>query len=199
MQLSLIWAMAENRVIGRDNSLPWRLPNDMRHFMKTTMGRPVIMGRKTFESMKAPLPGRTNIVLTQNSQWRREGVQFVATLDEAIALAESQCVIDGVDEVMIIGGAQIYELALPIADRLYLTVVHAEPAGDVLFPHFDLDHWRVVAEERCEADERHSSAFTFQTLERASQQAQPRRLLKRWLTANWHSASIRCRDGMCAG
>ena len=118
--------------------------------------------------MKAPLPGRTNIVLTQNSQWRREGVQVVATLDEAIALAESQCVIDGADEVMIIGGAQIYELALPIADRLYLTLVHAEPAGDVLFPHFDLDHWRVVAEERCEADERHSSAYTFQTLERAS-------------------------------
>ena len=95
MQLSLIWAMAENRVIGRDNSLPWRLPNDMRHFMKTTMGRPVIMGRKTFESMKAPLPGRTNIVLTQKSQSQREGVQVVATLDEAIALAESQCEEEG--------------------------------------------------------------------------------------------------------
>ena len=82
MQLSLIWAMAENRVIGRNNSLPWRLPDDMRHFMKTTMGRPVIMGRKTFESMKSPLPGRTNIVLTQNAQWQREGIQVVSTLDE---------------------------------------------------------------------------------------------------------------------
>ena len=168
MQLSLIWAMAENRVIGRENSLPWRLPNDMRHFMKTTMGRPVIMGRKTFESMKAPLPGRTNIVLTQNAQWQREGAQVATTLEEAIALAESQCVIDGVDEVMIIGGAQIYALALPIADRLYLTTVHAEPAGDIFFPHFDLQPWRVVAEQRCEADERHSSAYTFQTLERGS-------------------------------
>jgi len=108
MQLSMIWAMAENRVIGRDNSLPWRLPNDMRHFMQTTMGRPVIMGRKTFESMKAPLPGRTNIVLTQNPDWQRDGVQVVATLDEAIELAQSQCLIDGVDEVMVIGGAQIY-------------------------------------------------------------------------------------------
>jgi dihydrofolate reductase len=126
------------------------------------------MGRKTFESMKAPLPGRTNIVLTQNAQWQREGVQVVTTLDEAIALAESQCVIDGVDEVMIIGGAQIYALALPIADRLYVTTVHAEPAGDVFFPHFDLQPWRVVAEERCEADERHSSAYTYQTLERGS-------------------------------
>ena len=168
MQLSLIWAMAENRVIGRDNSLPWRLPNDMRHFMKTTMGRPVIMGRKTFESMKAPLPGRTNIVLTQNHEWQREGVQVAPTLDEAIALAESQCLIDGVDEVMIIGGAQIYALALPIADRLYMTIVHAEPAGDVFFPPVDLTGWRVVAEERFDADERHSSAYTFQTMERAS-------------------------------
>ena len=168
MQLSLIWAMAENRVIGRDNSLPWRLPNDMRHFMKTTMGRPVIMGRKTFESMKAPLPGRTNIVLTQDAQWQREGAQVATTLEEAIALAESQCVIDGVDEVMIIGGAQIYALALPIADRLYLTTVHAEPAGDIFFPHFVLQPWLVVAEQRCEADERLSSAYTFQTLERGS-------------------------------
>jgi dihydrofolate reductase len=168
MQLSLIWAMAENRVIGRNNSLPWRLPNDMRHFMKTTMGRPVIMGRKTFESMKSPLPGRTNIVLTQNAQWQRDGVQVVATLDEAIALAESQSLIDGVDEVMVIGGAQIYELALPLADRLYLTTVHAEPQGDVFFPPVDLSGWQVVEEERCEADERHSSAYTFQTLERAS-------------------------------
>lgn len=167
MQLSLIWAMAENRVIGRDNSLPWRLPNDMRHFMQTTMGLPVIMGRKTFESMKAPLPGRTNIVLTQNAEWHREGVQVVPTLEEAIALAESQGLIDGVDEVMIIGGAQIYELALPLADRLYLTIVHAQPEGDVFFPEFDLNPWQVVAEERFEADERHSSAFTFQTLERA--------------------------------
>jgi dihydrofolate reductase len=168
MQLSLIWAMAENRVIGRENSLPWRLPNDMHHFMKTTMGRPVIMGRKTFESMKAPLPGRTNIVLTQNAQWQREGIQVVSTLDEAISLAESQGLIDGVDEVMVIGGAQIYELALPLADRLYLTTVHAEPQGDVFFPSVDLSGWQVVEEERCEADERHSSAYTFQTLERAS-------------------------------
>jgi dihydrofolate reductase len=168
MQLALIWAMAENRVIGRDNSLPWRLPNDMRHFMQTTMGRPVIMGRKTFESMKAPLPGRTNIVMTQNPQWQRDGVQVVATLDEAIAVAESQGLIDGIDEVMVIGGAQVYELALPMADRLYLTLVHAEPQGDVFFPNVDLSAWQVVHEQRCEADERHSSAYTFQILERGA-------------------------------
>jgi dihydrofolate reductase len=164
----MIWAMAENRVIGRDNSLPWRLPNDMRHFMQTTMGRPVIMGRKTFESMKAPLPGRTNIVLTQNPDWQRGGVQVVATLDEAIELAQSQCLIDGVEEVMVIGGAQIYEMALPRADKLYVTLVHDEPKGDVFFPEFDLAQWNVIADERFEADERHSSAYTIQTLERAS-------------------------------
>lgn len=166
MQISLIWAMAENRVIGRNNSLPWRLPNDMRHFMQTTMGRPVIMGRKTFESMKSALPGRANIVLTQNDQWQREGVQVVANLDEAIALAESQCLIDGIDEVMIIGGAQIYELALPLADRLYVTLVHAEPEGDVYFPSVDLSAWQITYEERFDGDQRHSSDYTFQTLER---------------------------------
>jgi dihydrofolate reductase len=167
MQLSLIWAMAENRVIGRDNSLPWRLPNDMRHFMKTTMGRPVIMGRKTFESMKAPLPGRTNIVLTQNAQWQREGVQVVSTLEEAVELAASQALIDGVDEVMVIGGAQIYELALPMADRLYVTLVHDAPQGDVFFPVYDEAQWTVIEQQRFDADERHSSAYTIQTLERA--------------------------------
>lgn len=168
MQLSMIWAMAENRVIGRNNSLPWRLPNDMRHFMHTTMGLPVIMGRKTFESMKAPLPGRTNIVLTQNPSWHRDGVQVVATLAEAIELAGSQGLIDGVDEVMVIGGAQIYEIALPMANKLYITLVHDQPEGDVFFPEFDLAQWRVVSEERFEADDRHSSAYTIQALERVS-------------------------------
>ena len=136
--------------------------------MQTTMGRPVIMGRKTFESMKAPLPGRTNIVLTQNPDWQRDGVQAVATLEEAIEVAESQCLIDGVDEVMIIGGAQIYEKALPQADKLYVTLVHDQPEGDVFFPDFDLTQWRVLVDERFEADERHSSAYTIRTLERVS-------------------------------
>ena len=115
--------MAENRVIGRDNTLPWRLPDDMRHFMNTTMGKPVLMGRKTFESMKSALPGRTNIVMTRDPNWHREGVKVVADLDAGIELAESQGLIDGVDEIMIIGGAEIYALALPRATRLYLTQV----------------------------------------------------------------------------
>lgn len=167
MHISLIWAMAENRVIGRDNSLPWRLPTDMRHFMNVTMGKPVIMGRKTFESMKSALPGRTNIVLTRDPTWQREGVQVVRDLDAAIELAEQQSLIDGQDEVMVIGGADIYALALPLATRLYVTHVHASPEGDVFFPEFDLDEWQCAAEESFEADDRHSAAFTIAVYERA--------------------------------
>ncbi len=167
MQVALIWAMADNRVIGWDNSLPWRLPTDMRHFMNVTMGKPVIMGRKTFESMKSALPGRTNIVLTRDTTWQREGVHVVHDLQAALELAEQQCLIDGQDEAMIIGGADIYALALPIAQRLYVTHVHASPEGDVLFPEIDLDAWRCVTKESFAADERHSAAFTIALYERA--------------------------------
>ncbi len=166
MDIALIWAMADNRVIGRDNSLPWRLPKDMRHFMETTMGKPVIMGRKTLESMKSPLPGRTNIVLTRDTRYSRDGVRVVHTFDEAIELAEQQALIDGRDEVMVIGGADIYALALPRATRLYLTHVHANVDGDVFFPLFDLDEWEEVESERFEADEKHSAGFTIATYER---------------------------------
>ena len=156
--------MAENRVIGRDNSLPWRLPDDMRHFMNTTMGKPVLMGRKTFESMKSALPGRTNIVLTRDPNWHREGVNVVADLDAGIELAESQGLIDGVDEIMIIGGAEIYALALPRATRLYLTHVHAEPQGDVFFPELDLSAWELVMQKKCYADERQAVTTPLRTI-----------------------------------
>ena len=158
--------MAENRVIGRDNSLPWRLPRDMRHFMNVTMGKPVLMGRKTFESMKSALPGRTNIVLTRDRQWRREGVKAVHDLPAGIELAEQQCLLDGQTELMIIGGADIYALALPVATRLYITHVHASPAGDVLFPEFDLHQWQCVSEEQFAADDKHSAGFTIACYER---------------------------------
>ena len=134
--------MAENRVIGRDNTLPWRLPDDMRHFMNTTMGKPVLMGRKTFESMKSALPGRTNIVMTRDPNWHREGVKVVADLDAGIELAESQGLIDGVDEIMIIGGAEIYNLALPKADSIEMTLIHKNVAGDTFFPVLSEESWR---------------------------------------------------------
>ena len=139
----------------------------MRHFMNVTMGKPVIMGRKTFESMKSALPGRTNIVLTRDTTWQREDVHVVHDLEAALELAEQQCLIDGQDEAMIIGGADIYALALPIAQRLYVTHVHASPEGDVLFPEIDLDAWRCVRKESFAADGRHSAAFTIALYERA--------------------------------
>ena len=167
MHISMIWAMSTNRVIGRDNSLPWRLPRDMKHFMTTTLGKPVVMGRKTLESMKSPLPGRTNIVLTTNTDYKREGVKVVHTLEDALAQAQAQCEIDGQDELMIIGGADIYALGLPIATRLYITHVHAELEGDVFFPEFDLASWQKVQSEDFAADERDSADFTIAIYERS--------------------------------
>jgi len=158
--------MSRNRVIGRDNTLPWRLPNDMKHFMNTTRGKPVLMGRKTFESMKSPLPGRTNIVLTTDRQWVREGVRVVHDFEAGIALAEQQALIDGRDELMVIGGANVYALALPQATRLYITYVDADIEGDVYFPEFDLSQWQCVHEEAHPADERHSAPFRLTTFER---------------------------------
>ena len=169
MHISLIWAMASNRVIGRDNTLPWRLPTDMQHFMRTTMGKPVLMGRKTFESMKSALPGRTNIVLTRDATWQRTDAKVVHTLADGLRLAEEQCLIDGQDEVMVIGGADIYALALPYATRLYVTHVHACPRGDVYFPQLDLGAWRELRREQYSADDRHSAAFDIVLYERAKE------------------------------
>ena len=166
MRVSLIWAMADNGVIGLDNGLPWRLPVDMKHFMTTTLGKPVVMGRKTLESMKSPLPGRTNIVLTRDPSWQRDAVQVVRDLPAAMALAEQQGLIDGVDEAMVIGGAEIYALALPIAERLYVTRVHAQPAGDVYFPPIDLTAWRLLSQQQHPADERHSASCSIEVYER---------------------------------
>ena len=169
MDIALIWAMSENRVIGRDNTLPWRLPNDMKNFMAVTMGKPVVMGRKTLESMKAPLPGRTNIVLTTNQSWQRQGVEICHDLEAALEIGQSQCQRDGQAEVMVIGGADIYALALPVATRLYVTHVHADIAGDVYFPEFDLSRWQIVSQQRHDADERHSYDFTLAVYELSAQ------------------------------
>ena len=166
MDISLIWAMAENGVIGRGNSLPWRLPKDMQFFMTATMGKPVIMGRKTFESMKAPLPGRTNIVMTRAPEYDREGIRVVANFAEALKVARAQCEVDGTDEIMVAGGAEIYRLALAVATRLYVTTVHARVEGDTHFPEID---WSLFEEARAESfppDERHSHPFTISVFNR---------------------------------
>lgn len=166
MHISLIWAMSRNGVIGRGQRLPWRLPKEMQFFVRTTMGKPVIMGRKTFESMKAPLAGRTNIVITRDSRYNRQGIKVAADLDAAIALAEAQCLVDGRDEVMVAGGAQIYALALPLATRLYVTTVEVELEGDTHFPDVDFSGWRELSSEYFAADAANSHAFTIALFER---------------------------------
>jgi len=147
VKLSMIVAVAENGVIGRNNALPWYLPNDLKYFKQTTMGKPVIMGRKTYESIGKPLPGRTNIVITRQADYQPEGVKVVSSVEAARELAESVCLIDGQEEAMIMGGAEIYALALPHTDRLYLTEVHADVEGDAFFPEYDKSLWQEVARE----------------------------------------------------
>ncbi len=160
MIVSIIAAMDRNRLIGNKNQLPWHLPADLAHFKKVTMGKPVIMGRKTYESIGRPLPGRTNIVLTRDPSFQADGVITTDSLAAAIELAGDA------DEVMIIGGGSIYELALPIADRLYLTYVENSFDGDAWFPEFDHSQWQLVDEQVHQADERNSSDYRFVTIQR---------------------------------
>lgn len=163
--ISFVVARADNGVIGRDNALPWHLPADLRHFKRLTVGKPVVMGRRTFESIGRPLPGRHNIVLTRDPAWRAEGVTVVANLAEAIAAA-GLAPQTRADEVMIVGGAAIYAEALPIATRVYLTEIHAAPEGDTRLPAFDPTRWREVEREDHAAEDGRP-AYSFVTLERA--------------------------------
>ncbi|TNF35149.1 MAG: dihydrofolate reductase [Gammaproteobacteria bacterium] len=147
MRVALIVGMAENGVIGRDNTLPWHLPADLQYFKRMTLGKPIIMGRKTFESIGRPLPGRTNIVLTRQPGFAPAGVVVAANLDEALRLGQAQAARDGADEVMVIGGAAVYAEALPVADRLYITRVHLSPEGDARFPEPDPRQWQRLSAE----------------------------------------------------
>lgn len=167
MKLSLMVAVAENGVIGRGNKLPWHLPNDLKYFKSVTWGKPVIMGRKTWESLGRPLPGRTNIVISRQPDYAPVGARVVPTLDDAVTLAESIALIDGVDEAVVIGGAEIYALALPRCDRLYLTEVHADVDGDAHFPAWERTHWREVKRERFAATDANPYAYSFVVHERA--------------------------------
>ncbi len=147
-RLALIAAIAENGCIGVDNKLPWYLPEDLKYFKAVTSGKPIIMGRTTFDSLGRPLPNRTNIVITRNPDFTAaDGVRVVHSLDEAIAVAEAVAHINGNDEIVVIGGAQIYGQALPRADRLYLTEVKKEVAGDAFFPAWNKAEWQEVARQ----------------------------------------------------
>jgi dihydrofolate reductase len=145
---ALIAAVAENGCIGAGNKLPWYLPEDLRYFKRITSGKPVVMGRSTFESLGRPLPNRTNIVITRNKGFHApEGVRVAHSLEQALAVADAVAAIDGSEEVMIIGGAQIYALALPLVQRLYLTEVGKAVDGDAFFPSWDRTQWQELARE----------------------------------------------------
>jgi dihydrofolate reductase len=161
--ISFVVAMDHNRLIGVDGGLPWQLPEDMKHFRRVTMGKPVLMGRVTYESIPPrfrPLPGRTNIVLTRQETYEAPDCILVNSLDEALAAAA------GEPELMVIGGAKLYEQLLPQAERLYLTLVDGEFSGDAYFPELDMSQWREVSRQEFERDERHDAAFTILLLER---------------------------------
>ena len=167
MKLALVAAVADNGIIGRNNALPWRLADDLKYFKRITLGKPILMGRKTWESIGRPLPGRSNIVITRQAQYQAEGARVVDSLDAALQLAESIALIDGADEVMVIGGAEIYALALPRANRLYLTEVHATVAGDAQFPTWDRQCWQEVSRQSFAAGEGADYPFSFVTYESA--------------------------------
>ena len=167
MRICLIWAMAQNRVIGRDGDLPWHLPADLKRFKKLTLGHPILMGRRTFESIGKPLPKRHNMVLTSHTDFAASattaGVEVFTSLDDALA----SCRADFVESLFVIGGRAVYEATLPLATDLYLTAVHAEVDGDVRFPTIDWQPWRLIGEADHEADQRHPHAFTFRHYQRA--------------------------------
>jgi len=167
IRLAVIVAAAENGVIGRNNALPWHLPQDLRYFKQVTMGKPIVMGRKTFESIGRPLPGRTNIVITRNPDFTAEGVRVVASLDEALRLAEDIALIDSAQELVVIGGAEIYKASIPRADRLYITEVHASIQGDAFLPKIDWAHWREVDRERHGASDENPYEYSFVVYSRA--------------------------------
>ncbi|MBU0499007.1 MAG: dihydrofolate reductase [Gammaproteobacteria bacterium] len=158
--ISLIAAMAENRVIGRDNRLPWHLPADLQHFKKLTLGKPIIMGRKTWESLPGLLPERKHIVLSRNRRYRAEGAALAQDLENAVEAAGK------VAEICVVGGAAIYKLALPLADRIYLTLVHARVDGDAFFPALDEGQWRLSLREDHPANGKNPFPYSFLYYER---------------------------------
>ena len=165
LPVSIVVAVADNGVIGRGNALPWDLPDDLQHFKRTTMGRPIIMGRKTYESIGRPLPGRLNIILTRDSAWQTPDVSVATSIEQAIEIAEGQALIDGADSVMVIGGAEVYRQALPFTSRVFLTRVHGNVHGDAFFDLGQISLWRELSRLEISAGERNSHDFSVIELE----------------------------------
>ncbi|MBI2649753.1 type 3 dihydrofolate reductase [Candidatus Woesearchaeota archaeon] len=160
MIISLIVAMDENKLIGYKNKLPWNLPSELRYFRETTKHKPVIMGRKTYESIGRPMPERLNIIITRDENYKADGCLVVNSKEDAIKAAK------GINEIMVIGGAEIYKLFLPIANRLYITKVHGKFKGDTYFPEFNEDEWVKAKEKFVEKDNENKYSYTIMVLER---------------------------------
>ena len=159
-RLSLIVAMAKNRVIGADNTIPWHLPNELKLFKSLTMGNPIVMGRKTYESIGRLLPGRTTVIVTRQKDYAIEGAIVAHSISEAIAACK------GADEIFVIGGADLFRETLPLADRLYLTTVDAEPEGDTFMPDFDAGEWHETSAQAFDKDEKHAYAYQLRVYDR---------------------------------
>ncbi|MBL4611522.1 dihydrofolate reductase [Halopseudomonas sp.] len=164
-RIAMIAAMGLNRVIGRDNKLPWHLPEDLKYFRSVTWGKPIVMGRKTFDSLGRPLPGRTNIVVSNRDGLQIPGASVQTSIDAALQQASRQAVLDGVEEVMVIGGETLYRQMLERADRLYLTLVEAEPEGDAWFPPFSAQDWELVTKREVSGTDEYP-AHSYQVLDR---------------------------------
>lgn len=160
MKISLIVAAAANNVIGRNGQLPWRLPEDLKRFKETTLGKPLLMGRKTYESIGRPLPERRNIILTRQPDYQAQGCIVVGSIESALEFAK------GADELMVIGGTAVYELMLPHCDRIYLTRVHSIIEGDTFFPEIDPQQWYLVTREDFAANQERPHSFSFLVLDR---------------------------------
>jgi dihydrofolate reductase len=166
LPLVLVVAVAENGVIGRKQQLPWRIPGDLKHFKAVTMGKPMLMGRKTYESIGKPLPGRTSIVLTRDKNWRAEGVLVAHSLDELLKLANEDAKKTGASEIAVIGGSALFEETLPMTAKIELTEVHAKPEGDVFFPDYDRSAFVETRREGPMQGEKDDHAYSVVTLER---------------------------------
>ena len=162
------YAVASNGVIGKDNAMPWHVSSDLKRFKALTMGKPLIMGRKTFESIGRPLPGRVNIVVTRDPVFKADGIRIVSDLDAALALAKNVAIADGVDEIAVIGGGTIYNALWDRAERLYVTHIHAEPEGDTFLPAIDAEVWGQISCDETTQGEKDSAPMQFAIYERRS-------------------------------
>ena len=166
IRVALIVAQSDNRVIGRAGDLPWHLSEDLKFFKRTSMGKPIIMGRKTFASIGKPLPGRVNIVITRDKGFDAEGMVVTASIEEALEAGMDAARDSDTDEIMVIGGGEIYRAALPLADRIYLTEVHGTIDGDTLFPTLEKEVWQEVERSEVQVDEKTGAKFSWVVLDR---------------------------------